>query len=271
MITLLLILFLLAVSVQSILFIGVNLNILYSARSATYEAPFFLHLDYLKSFFTKAVIYGGVFDIDENPIPYALVETHSPKGKLLYRTYTNSIGDFKIPALGKQVRLTCEKFGYKNKFEKTIDLKDNGKLISLRMEQENQIAKDPSVIKYLESSKKFWWMIIALGFIVFAFSIILNGPLTSTLFVVALEIILVYFTLTFRYKISVKNTDNEPIRNYSIDVFNEKNQKIASLKTDKHGSLRVLLSEGIYVFALADIRKSIKIDRRSIINFDFVI
>lgn len=271
MITLILILFFLAVFAQSILFIGANLNILFGSRPGIYEAPFFVHFDYLKSFFIKADIHGAVLDTEDRPVPYALVEAHSINGQLIYRTYTNSIGDFRIPGNGKQIRLTCEKFGYKNKFEKVIDLRDKDKLITLRAEKENQIAKDPSVIKYFESSKIIWWMIIALGVIAIATSIIFNGPFMATLLVSVLELILIYFVLTFRYKITLKNSENQPIRNFPIDVFNEKNQKIASLKTDKSGNSRVLLSEGIYVFGLADVRKSIKIDRRSIINFDFII
>lgn len=264
-------LFFLVVLLQTGLFISAHLNIIYGPRSGNFEAPFFLQIDFLKSYFIKSETNGEVLDGHDMPISYALVEAHSTKGKLLYRTYSNSIGDFRIPHIGNQFYLSCDKFGYKNKFDKNFSLKEKGKILTLRMDQENQIAKDPSVISYLESSRKLWWLILGLGLVALAFTFALNAPALYPLVVITLDALILYFLVTFRYKISVKNSENETIKNFDIEVYNEKNQKIATLKTDKSGNARVLLSEGIYIFKLADMRKSIKIDRRAIINFDFVI
>lgn len=270
MITLILILFFLAVLVQSVFFISTHLNILYGARAGAYEPPFFLRFDYVKSFFKKTNLIGTVLDGGDIPIPYALVEVIA-KGKLIYKTYTNSFGDFKLPKLKNDFYITCEKFGFRNKFEKQVGVKDMGKVIILRMDRENQIIKNPEVIRYLESSKKYWWIILAFGLISILVSIFANGPIVYITFVAILELMILYFLLTFRYKITIKNSEGSPIRNFAIEVFNEKNQKIANLATDKKGCAKIILSEGIYVFQLSDRKKSIKIDRRSIINFDFVI
>ena len=273
MLDIVLLLFLILVAIQSILYIVANLNMLSCPVDCALQMPSQLSISYLRNYFTfQDNLDGEVLDESDQPVTLAFVEARSISGKLLGRTLTNNLGEFRFKIKRQKIYLSAVKFGYESLIR---DLKVNLNLpketITLKLHRVNQVKRNPLIVDYIKINRKFWLVILVYGLVSLLAFLYFQGLSYNFFVIFIIDLFIIYFLSTLRYEMEVRNSDNEPIKNYDIKIFDDKNRRISILHTDKHGRASALISPGFYAFVVGNDRKTIRINSRAVINFKFII